>query len=146
MVVSEPLQTRAALIASSLHRGMWLQTPGEGSALVAKEYSELGNGRCRGSLPAGCLLGPIHCAECWERCEKGSYRLYVAVLVPSSLPEFRGRLSWVNMWCSYNPKHPRSRYGVVFLRSVDTTAWRANGWYDVFLDDGIVQEHYGRET
>ncbi len=61
---------------------------------------------------------------------------YVAVLVPSCLQEFAGTLSWVNIWCSFNPGNPRSTEGVLFAGTpVDSSNWRLSGWVNHYLEE-----------
>ena len=124
---------RAAAVASIADRGAWFRTPGHNSSLKLKEYSDLPPfGRYRGPLPAAAFLGPVHRAEVAVHEE----RFYVSVLVPSCLQEFEGRLSWVNIWCSFNPGNPHSAEGVLFAGPpVDSSNWRLSGWVNHYLQE-----------
>ncbi len=124
---------RAPAVASIVVRGAWFRTPGYNSRIKVKEYSNLAPfGHKRGTLPPASFFGPVHRSE--VALHEGHF--YVAVLVPSRLRGFEGRLSWINIWCSFNPGNPRSTEGVLFAGTpVDPSAWRIAGWIDQYLEE-----------
>ena len=70
-------------------------------------------------------------------------RLYVAVLVPSGLVGLEGVLSWINIWCSFNPNNPYGTLGILFSGTpVDTSAWRIAGWVDQYLEAPVGDDDY----
>ncbi len=134
-MISEALQTRAAVVASLAVRGAWFKTPGSYSRIKVKEYSKVAAcGRPRGTLPPANKIGPVHrCEVVWR-----IGRLYVAVLVPSGLVGFEGMLSWIDIWCSFNRNNPYGTVGVLFSGTpVDTSAWRIAGWVDQYLEEPV---------